>query len=60
MDFCETRPELFVACVKLTPSLAAVFNKLPPAGADLNVNSFGESRREIASTGQSELAASPQ
>ena len=26
MDFCETRPEPFVASVKLTPSLAAVFN----------------------------------
>ena len=33
MDFCETRLEPFVASVKLTPSLAAVFNTLPPASA---------------------------
>ena len=37
MDFCETRPEPFVALVKLTPSLAAVFNTLPLSSADLNV-----------------------
>ena len=34
IDFYETRPELFVASVKLTPSLAAVFNTLHPASAD--------------------------
>ena len=56
MDFCETRPEPFVASVKLTPSLAAVFNTLPP---DLNVYSFGEARREIASSVHLELAALP-
>ena len=59
MDFCETRPEPFVASVKLTPSLAAVFNTLPPASADLNVYSFGEDRREIVSSVQLELAALP-
>ena len=58
-DFSETRPEPFVASVKLTPSLAAVFNTLPPASADLNVFSFGEARREIVSSVQLELAASP-
>ena len=57
MDFCESRPEPFVASVELTPSLAAVFNTLPPASADLNVYSFGEARREIVSSVQLELAA---
>ena len=59
MDFFETRPEPFVASVKLTPSLAAVFNNLPLASADLNVYSFGEARREIVSSVQLELAALP-
>ena len=57
--FCETRPEPFVASVKLTPSVAAVFNTLPPASADLNVYSFGEARREIVFSVQLELAALP-
>ena len=59
MDFCGNRPEPFVASVKLTPSLAAVFNTLPPASADLNVYSFGEASREIVSSVQLELAALP-
>ena len=59
MDFCETRPEPFVASVKLKPSFAAVFNTLPPASADLNVYSFGEALREIVSSVQLKLAALP-
>ena len=59
MDFGETRPEPFVVSVKLTPSLAAVFNTLPPASADLNAYSFGEARREIVSSVQLELASLP-
>ena len=59
MDFCETRPEPFIASVKLTPSLAAVLNTLPPASADLNVHSFGEAQREIVSSVQLELASLP-
>ena len=59
MDFCETRPEPFVASVKLTPSLAAVFNILPSAGTDLNVYSFGEAHRQIVSSVQLKLAALP-
>ena len=31
MGFCETRPEPFVASMKLIPSLAAVFNNSPSA-----------------------------
>ena len=58
MDFCETRPELFDASVKITPSLAAVFDILP-GSADLNVYSFGEARKEIVSSVQLELAALP-
>ena len=57
MDFSENRPEPFVASVKLTPSLAAVFNTLHHANGDLNVYSFGEARREIVSSVQLELAA---
>ena len=59
MDFCETRSEPFVASVKLTPSLAAVINTLPPASANLNVYSTGEARREIVSSVHLELAALP-
>ena len=57
MDFCETRPEPFVASVKLTPSLAAVFNTVPPGSTDLNMYSFGEARREIVFSVQLELSA---
>ena len=59
MDFCATRPEPFVASVKLTSCLAAVHNTLLSAGADLNVYSFGEARREIVSSVQLELASLP-
>ena len=59
MDFCENRPEPFVATVKLTPSLAAVFETLPPASANLNAYSLGEARKEIVSRVQLELAALP-
>ena len=59
MDFCETRPEPFVASVKLTPSLAAIFSTLPPASADLNVYSFGKARRGFFSSVQLELASLP-
>ena len=59
MDFCETRPEPFVASVKLTPSLDAVFNTLPPASADFKVYSFGQARRKIVSSVQLEMAALP-
>ena len=60
MDFREIRPELFVASVKLTISVAAVFNILPPARAKLNVYSFGEARREIVPSVQLELVGLPQ
>ena len=38
---------------------AAIFNTVPSASADLNVYSFGEARREIASSVHFELAALP-
>ena len=57
MDFCETRLELFDAFFKLTTSLAAVHNTLLSASVDFNVYSFGNARREIASSVQLELAA---
>ena len=59
IEFCETQPEPFVASVKLTPSLAAVFNTLLAASASLNVYSFGQTRREIISSVQLEIAALP-
>ena len=59
MDFCETRPEPFVASVKFTPPLAAVFDTIPLASADLNVYSFGSAHTEIVSSVQLELAALP-
>ena len=59
MDFCETRPEPFVASVKLTPSLEEVFATLPAATSDLNVYSIGTARKEILSSVQLELAALP-
>ena len=33
MDYCETRPEPFIAKVQLTPSLQKVFEFLPPPSA---------------------------
>ena len=59
MDFCETRPEPFVASVQLTPSLEAVCSTLSSATADLNVYSIGTARKEILSSVQLELAALP-
>ena len=50
LDFCENRPEPFIASVTLTLSLAAVFLPLPSDSADLNVYSFGEAGREIVSS----------
>ena len=58
-DFCETRPEPFVASVKLIPCLAAVFNTLPPASADLNVYSYVEAHGKIVSGVQLELESLP-
>ena len=57
MDFCQTRPDPSVASVKLTRSLTALFESLPPTSADLNVYSFGEAHREIVSSVRLELAA---
>ena len=48
MDFCGTQPEPFVGTAKLTPSMAAIFNTLPSASADLNVYSLGEVQLELA------------
>ena len=59
IDFCETRTETFVASVKLTLSLAAVFNTLHLASAGLNMYSFGGDCRENVSNVQLELAALP-
>ena len=59
MEFCETRPEPFVAFVQLTPSVEAVFSTLPSATADLNVYSIGPARQEILSSIQLELADLP-
>ena len=58
MNFCETRPEPFVASFKLTPC-SAVFNTLPPATADLKVYSFGKALRKLFSSEQLQLAALP-
>ena len=59
MNVCENRPESFVASVKLTPSLVAIFDTLRPASPDLNVYSFSETHREIVSSVQLELATLP-
>ena len=58
-DFCETRPELVVASVQLTPSLEAVFSTMPSATADLNVYSIGTARNEILPSVHLELAVLP-
>ena len=57
MNFCGIRPEPFVAAIKLSPSLAAVFETLPLTSADLNVYLFGEARTDNVSRVQVELAA---
>ena len=57
MDFCETRREPFVAPVKLTPTLTAIFKTVPSISADLNVYSLSDAWREIVSRVSLELAA---
>ena len=47
MDFCEIRPELFVASGKLLPSLTAVCSNLPSASAAMNVCLVDETRRSF-------------
>ena len=59
MDFCETRPDLFVSSVQLIPSLEAVFSTLPSATAHLSVYSIGTARKEILSSLKLESAALP-
>ena len=59
MDFCENQSDSFVACVKLTPSLAPLSSTLLGSSTDLKVHSVIEARRKIGSSVHLELAALP-
>ncbi len=59
MDICETRPDPFVASVKLTPALDNVFQALPAPSTTFNMYSYGAARESILHGVQRELAASP-
>ena len=58
MDYCETRPEPFVAKVQLNPSLQQVFESLPPPSAEFNMSSQSEVRkaRSVLTSVRIELA----
>ena len=59
MDFCETRPEPFVATVALTPSLEQVFKHVPQSSNVFHAYSLGEARQSIIGSVQMELAELP-
>ena len=56
MDYCETRPEPFVAKVQLTPLLQKVFESLAPPSAEFNMYSHGKVRRSVMTSVRMELA----
>ena len=60
MDYCETRPEPFVAKVQLTPSLQKVFESLPPPSAEFNMYSHSEVRKSVLTSVRMELAELPE
>ena len=59
-DYCETRPETFVATVQLTPSLQKIFGNLPPPSAEFNMYSHSEVRKSVLTSVRMELAELPE
>ena len=59
MDYCQTRPQPFVAIVQLTPSLQKVFESLPPLNAEFNVYAHCEVRKSVLTSVRIELAELP-
>ena len=55
MDYCETRPEPFVAKVQLTPSLRKVFESLSPS-AEFRMYSHSEVRKSVLTSVRMQLA----
>ena len=60
IDYCEARPEPFVAGVKLTPSLQRVFGSLPAPNAEFNMYSHSEVRNSVLTSVGMELAELPE
>ena len=60
MDYCETRPEPFVAKIQLTPSLQEVFESLPPPSAEFNMYSHSQVRKSVLTSVRMELAELPE
>ena len=60
MDFCETRPEPFLASIELTPSLNQVFAHVPAIGsAEFQAYSTSEARQSVLGSLRMELAELP-
>ena len=60
MDYSETRAELFVARVQLTPSLHRVFESLSPLRPEFDMYSHNEVRKSVLTSVCMELAKSPE
>ena len=60
MDYCDTRPEPFVARVQLTPSLQRLFESLPSPSAEFNMYSHSEVRKSVLTSVRMELAELPE
>ena len=60
MDYCETRPESFVAKVQPTPPLQKVFEFSPPPSAEFNMYSHSEVRKSVLTSVCMELAELPE
>ena len=54
-DYCETRPDPFVARVQLTPSFQKVFESLPTPSAEFNMYSHSEVRKSVLTSVRMEL-----
>ena len=60
MDYCETRPEPFVAKVQLTASLQKVFESLPPPCAEFSMFFHSEVRKYVLNSVRMELVELPE
>ena len=58
-DYCETRPEPFIAKVQLTPSLQKVFESSPPPRVEFDMYSHSEVRKSVLTSVRMELAELP-
>ena len=60
MDYCESRPEPYVAKVQLTALLQKFFELLPPPSAEFNMYFHSEVLKSVLTSVHMELAELPE